>query len=40
MGSGIATALILSDTFVLIKEINPEYLLKGLKMIEGTYLFI
>ena len=38
MGSGIATALILSNINVILKEINSEYLLKGSKMIEGTYL--
>lgn len=35
MGSGIATALILSGTYVILKEINSEYLLKGIKTIEG-----
>lgn len=35
MGSGIATALILSDHYVILKEINSEYLLKGIKSIEG-----
>lgn len=39
MGSGIATALILSNINVLLKEINNEYLLKGIKMIEGTPRF-
>ncbi|MCL7051612.1 hypothetical protein MKW94_004990, partial [Papaver nudicaule] len=34
MGSGIATALILSNVSVVLKEINPEYLQKGLKTIE------
>lgn len=38
MGSGIATALILSNVYVVLKEINSEYLLKGIKAIEGTYL--
>ncbi|KAF5742977.1 peroxisomal fatty acid beta-oxidation multifunctional protein AIM1 isoform X1 [Tripterygium wilfordii] len=36
MGSGIATALILSDINVVLKEINSEYLLKGIKLIEGN----
>ncbi|KAL3839886.1 hypothetical protein ACJIZ3_024477 [Penstemon smallii] len=36
MGSGIATAFILSDIFVLLKEINSEYLLKGIKAIEAN----
>ncbi|CAK9172767.1 unnamed protein product [Ilex paraguariensis] len=38
MGSGIATALILSDIYVVLKEINSEYLLKGIKSIEGSQL--
>lgn len=38
MGSGIATALLLSNTRVVLKEINPEYLQKGLKSVEGSYL--
>ena len=37
MGSGIATALVLSNISVVLKEINSEYLLKGKKMIEGGY---
>ncbi|EYU32938.1 hypothetical protein ABFS82_11G049300 [Erythranthe guttata] len=36
MGSGIATALILSDIYVILKEINSEYLLKGIKMVEAN----
>ncbi|XP_042060407.1 peroxisomal fatty acid beta-oxidation multifunctional protein AIM1-like [Salvia splendens] len=36
MGSGIATSLILSDIYVILKEINSEYLLKGIKAIEGN----
>ncbi|KAK6151803.1 hypothetical protein DH2020_014438 [Rehmannia glutinosa] len=36
MGSGIATTLILSDIYVILKEINSEYLLKGIKAIEGN----
>ncbi|KAL9267753.1 Peroxisomal fatty acid beta-oxidation multifunctional protein AIM1-like protein [Drosera capensis] len=36
MGSGIATALILSNIQVVLKEINPEFLLKGNKSIEGN----
>lgn len=35
MGSGIATALILSNIFVVLKEVNSEFLQKGIKMIEG-----
>ncbi|KAK7314462.1 hypothetical protein VNO77_32986 [Canavalia gladiata] len=36
MGSGIATALILGNIHVLLKEINSEYLLKGIKTIEAN----
>ncbi|GLT98555.1 hypothetical protein SLE2022_160550 [Rubroshorea leprosula] len=36
MGSGIATALILSNTYVVLKEINSELLLKGIKSIEAN----
>ncbi|KAF5748573.1 peroxisomal fatty acid beta-oxidation multifunctional protein AIM1 isoform X2 [Tripterygium wilfordii] len=36
MGSGIATALILSNIHVVLKEISPEYLLKGIKLIEAN----
>lgn len=38
MGSGIATALLLSNIRVVLKEINPEYLSKGIKSVEGYYL--
>ncbi|KAJ8527950.1 hypothetical protein K7X08_015401 [Anisodus acutangulus] len=34
MGSGIATSLVLSNIFVIVKEINPEYLHKGIKAVE------
>ncbi|TYK10724.1 peroxisomal fatty acid beta-oxidation multifunctional protein AIM1 isoform X1 [Cucumis melo var. makuwa] len=36
MGSGIATALILSNIHVVVKEISPEYLQKGIKTIEAN----
>uniref|UniRef100_A0A7N2N5N1 3-hydroxyacyl-CoA dehydrogenase n=1 Tax=Quercus lobata TaxID=97700 RepID=A0A7N2N5N1_QUELO len=36
MGSGIATALILSNISVVPKEVNFEYLLKGLKSVEAN----
>ncbi|XP_038890034.1 peroxisomal fatty acid beta-oxidation multifunctional protein AIM1 [Benincasa hispida] len=36
MGSGIATALILSNIHVVLKEINAEYLQKGIKTIEAN----
>lgn len=35
MGSGIATALILSNTSVILKEIDSNYLQKGLKTIQS-----
>lgn len=35
MGSGIATALLLSNISVVLKEINSEYLQKGIRTIEG-----
>lgn len=37
MGSGIATALLLSNIYVVLKEVNSEYLLKGIRTIEGDY---
>ncbi|MBA0777468.1 hypothetical protein Gotri_005483 [Gossypium trilobum] len=37
MGSGIATSLMLSNITVFLKEINSEYLLKGMKTVEGGY---
>lgn len=36
MGSGIATALLLGNMYVVLKEINSEYLAKGIKTIEGN----
>ncbi|KAF6165328.1 hypothetical protein GIB67_018772 [Kingdonia uniflora] len=35
MGSGIATTLLLGNILVVVKEINTEYLQKGMKTIEG-----
>lgn len=35
MGSGIATALILSNIYVVLKEINSDFLQKGISMIKG-----
>jgi len=35
MGSGIATALVLSNVPVVLKEVNDEFLQAGLKRIEG-----
>lgn len=37
MGSGIATAFIINNIYVILKEVNSEFLLKGIKMIEGTH---
>ncbi|KAE8687528.1 Glyoxysomal fatty acid beta-oxidation multifunctional protein MFP-a [Hibiscus syriacus] len=36
MGSGIATALTVSNIFVLLKEVNSEYLQKGIKTIQAN----
>ncbi|XP_015898310.3 peroxisomal fatty acid beta-oxidation multifunctional protein AIM1 [Ziziphus jujuba] len=36
MGSGIATALLLSNIYVVLKEINSEYLQKGIKTIQAN----
>ncbi|ESQ54343.1 hypothetical protein EUTSA_v10024533mg [Eutrema salsugineum] len=36
MGSGIATALLLSNIRVVLKEINSEYLQKGIKSVEAN----
>lgn len=36
MGSGIATAHILNNIYVVLKEVNSEYLLKGIKTIEAN----
>ncbi|KAK9142635.1 hypothetical protein Syun_012035 [Stephania yunnanensis] len=36
MGSGIATALLLSNISVVLKEINAEYLQKGMKTIQAN----
>lgn len=36
MGSGISTALILSNINVILKEINFEYLQRGMKMVEAN----
>ncbi|KAJ8750765.1 hypothetical protein K2173_015946 [Erythroxylum novogranatense] len=36
MGSGIATALIVGNIYVVLKEVNSDYLLKGTKTIEAN----
>ncbi|KAF6165370.1 hypothetical protein GIB67_018814 [Kingdonia uniflora] len=38
MGSGIATTLLLGNIFVVVKEINTEYLQKGMKTIKAKNL--
>ena len=38
MGSGIATALILNNIPVILKEIDSSFLQKGMKSIAGKYL--
>jgi enoyl-CoA hydratase/3-hydroxyacyl-CoA dehydrogenase len=37
MGSGIATACILNNISVVLKEIDPKFLERGLKIISGRY---
>lgn len=37
MGSGIATALLVSNVSVVLKEVNPEFLQRGTKMISGAF---
>jgi enoyl-CoA hydratase/3-hydroxyacyl-CoA dehydrogenase len=39
MGSGIATSLLVSNISVVLKEVNPQFLQRGEKMIAG-HLFI
>ena len=40
MGSGIATALLLSNINVVLKEVNADFLAKGIKSIQGSlFLF-
>ncbi|RLN07552.1 peroxisomal fatty acid beta-oxidation multifunctional protein [Panicum miliaceum] len=36
MGSGIATALLVSNISVVLKEVNPQFLQRGEKMIAGN----
>ncbi|CAO2841917.1 unnamed protein product [Amaranthus hypochondriacus] len=36
MGSGIATALLLSNIHVVLKEVNADFLAKGIKSIQGN----
>lgn len=38
MGSGIATSLLISNISVVLKEVNPQFLQRGQKMIAGNFL--
>lgn len=38
MGSGIATALLLGNIQVLLKEVNAEFLSKGLTTVQGIFI--
>lgn len=40
MGSGIATALILSNYQVILKEVNEKFLEAGIGRVRGRYLYI
>lgn len=40
MGSGIATALLVSNISVVLKEVNPQFLQRGEKMIAGQFFCI
>jgi NADPH-dependent 2,4-dienoyl-CoA reductase/sulfur reductase-like enzyme len=37
MGSGIATSLLISNISVVLKEVNPQFLQRGQKMIAGNF---
>jgi enoyl-CoA hydratase/3-hydroxyacyl-CoA dehydrogenase len=37
MGSGIATALLVGNISVVLKEVNSQFLEKGQKMIAGQF---
>ena len=39
MGSGIATALLLGNISVVLKEVNPQFLQRGQKMVTGHSLY-
>jgi enoyl-CoA hydratase/3-hydroxyacyl-CoA dehydrogenase len=39
MGSGIATSLLVSNISVVLKEVNPQFLQRGEKMIAGQSLY-
>lgn len=38
MGSGIATALLVSNISVVLKEVNPQFLQRGEQMIAGEII--
>ena len=38
MGSGIATALLLSNIHVVLKEVDADFLAKGIKSIQGSFI--
>ena len=40
MGSGIATALILSNYHVILKEVNEKFLDAGINRIKGENIFL
>ena len=37
MGSGIATALLVGNISVVLKEVNPQFLQRGQKTIAGQF---
>jgi enoyl-CoA hydratase/3-hydroxyacyl-CoA dehydrogenase len=37
MGSGIATALIMSDITVVLKEVNGKFLDAGINRVKGVF---
>ena len=39
MGSGIVTSLLVSNISVVLKEVNPQFLQRGEKMIAGQSLY-
>lgn len=40
MGSGIATALLLSRYTVILKEVNERFLQSGIGRVKGTKIFL
>jgi len=39
MGSGIVTSLLVSNISVVLKEVNPQFLQRGEKMVAGQSLY-